>query len=331
MPRPLGVKISGTGRYLPARILDNAYFSKRLDTTDEWIRSRTGIIERRMAAEDESTATLAASAGEKAIADAGLTPDEIDMIIVATTTPECILPSTACFVQQALCRKTIPAFDLCAACSGFIYAAINAAFMLQSGYYRHILVIGSETMTRIVDFEDRATCILFGDGAGAAVFSSTPNADGPAILHFKMASEGSGDSLLFIPAGGSRISTSQMTIDERLHYVKMTGREVYKQAVKRNLELVDSTLAEAGVAAEDIALVIPHQSNLRIIDSVRQRLGLPEDRVFTNIRKVGNTSGASIPIGLDECMRTGRLKSGDLVLLIAFGAGFAWASALIRI
>lgn len=331
MPRPLRVRIAGTGRSLPDRILTNAYFEECLDTTDQWIRERTGIIERRAASEGETTATLATAAGRVAIADAGMTPDDIDMIIVATITPEAPLPSTACFVQKALCSRPVPAFDLMAACSGFIYSVVNAAFMLQTGHYRRILVIGAEVMTRVYDPADRATCILFGDGAGATVLAATEEREDSAILHFTMDAEGTGDSVLFIPAGGSRLPASQMTIDERLHYVKMSGREVYKRAVKRNLELVDQTLAEAGVDASDIALVIPHQSNLRIIESARERLGLPRDRMYTNIHRYGNTSAASIPLGLDECLRSGRIKRGDLVLLIAFGAGFTWASALLRL
>ena len=331
MPEPLGLKIAGTGRYLPERVLTNQYFADRLDTTDEWIRERTGIIERRMVGENDTTASMATEAARGAIADAGLAIDDIDMIIVATITPDAPLPSTACFVQQALCSRPVPAYDLSAACSGYIYSLMSAAFMLQTGHYRNILVIGSEVMTHIADPEDRATCILFGDGAGATVFSATPDADGPAVLYFTLNAEGSGDSLLHIPAGGVRLPCSHMTLDERLHYVKMNGREVYKRAVKRNLELVDSAMAESGVKPDDIALVIPHQSNLRIIESARQRLGLPKERFFTNIDKCGNTSSASIPLALDDALKSGRIKDGDLVLLIAFGAGFTWASALLRI
>ena len=331
MPKALGMKIAGTGRFIPERVLTNQYFEQRLDTSDKWIRERTGIVERRAAAENESTATLAAAAAKLAVADAGISADDLDMILLATTTPEALLPSTACCVQRAICNRPVPALDLNAACSGYVYALLTATFMLQTGHYRNILVIGAETMTRIVDPEDRSTCILFGDGAGAAVLSATPNADGPAVLHFQLDAEGSGENALFVPAGGSRLPTSRMTVEERLHYVKMAGREVYKIAVKRNLQLVDSTLAEAGVHPDDIALVIPHQSNLRIIESVRHRLGLPEDRVFVNIQRCGNTSAASIPMGLDECRKSGRIKAGDLVLLIAFGAGFTWGSALLKL
>lgn len=331
MPEPLRIRIAGSGRALPDKVLTNQWFIDRLETSEEWIRERTGILERRIASEGESTATLATTAARKALADAKMSVDNIDMIIVATITPECPFPSTACFVQQALGGPPVPAFDLAAACSGYIYGFIVSSFLLQNGLYRNILLIGAETMSKITDYDDRSTCILFGDGAGATILSASPKADGPALLHYRMQAEGSGLSMLAVPAGGSRLPASKMTIDERLHYVKMQGREVYKLAVKRNLELIDSTLAEAGVSPEDIALVIPHQSNLRIIESARQRLGLPQDRVFTNIQRYGNTSAASIPICIDECREMGRIKPGDLVLLVGFGAGLTWGSALIRI
>lgn len=330
MHKPLGMRIAGTGRALASRVLDNTYFEQRLDTTHEWILERTGIRERRAVGPGETTASLACDASRAALEDAGMTVDDIDMVIVATITPEAPLPATACFVQKMMFNRPVPAFDLVAACSGFVYGMLAAAHFLQSGLYRNILVIGAEVMTSITDPEDRATAILFGDGAGAAVLSATPDASGPAILHSSMSAEGSGDSLLFIPAGGTRVPLSQMTLDERLHYVRMNGRDVYKRAVIRNFELVDKTLAESGVRAEDIAIVIPHQSNARIIDSARERMGIPPEKMYMNIDRFGNTSAASIPICLDECRRDGRIKSGDLVLLIAFGAGFTWASALLR-
>lgn len=336
MTKPLGVRIAGTGHALPRRVVPNEEFEKRLDTSDAWIRERTGIRERRFASREagETTAGLAVEAAKQALAEARLSADDMDLIIVATITPEAILPSTACFVQRELCTRPVAAFDLVAACSGFVYAVLNASFMLQNGHYKRVLVIGAEIMSVITDMEDRGTCILFGDGAGAAVLVATGEspADGsPGILHYHMGAEGSGDSLLHVPAGGSRVPTSKATLDERLNYVKMNGREVYKRAVKRNLDLVDWTLAESGFKADDIALVIPHQSNQRIIESARERMGLPPDRVYCNIDRIGNTSSASIPICLDECRKSGRIKSGDLVLLIAFGAGFTWASALIRL
>ncbi len=336
MSKPLGVRIAGTGHALPDRVVTNHDFEKRLDTSDAWIQERTGIRERRFVNREagETTSSIAVEAARRALADAKMSADDMDMIIVASITPEAILPSTACFVQKELCTKPVAAFDLVAACSGFVYALLNASFMLQNGHYKRILIIGAEVMSGITDMEDRGTCILFGDGAGAAVLVATgesPEGGGPGVLHYHMGAEGSGDSLLHVPAGGSRVPTSQMTIDERLHYVKMNGREVYKRAVKRNLDLVDWTLAESGVKPDDIALVIPHQSNQRIIESARERMGLPPDRVYCNIDRIGNTSSASIPICLDECRKSGRIKSGDLVLLIAFGAGFTWASALVRL
>jgi len=331
MPKPLGLKILGTGHYVPERVLNNQYFIDRLDTTDEWIRERTGILERRIAAPHESSATMATAAARAALADAGLTPHDIDLIIVATITPECYFPSTACFVQESLGMRPTPSFDLLAACSGFIYALVTAAHMLQSGVYRRILVIGAETMTRITDYEDRATCILFGDGAAAVVLEKCDDPNGPSLLYHQICAEGSGPTVLTVPAGGARLPASLMTVNERLHYIKMAGREVYKVAVKRNIELVDETLRATGIRPEDLAIVIPHQSNLRIIESARERLGLPQERFFTNIQKYGNTSAASIPLGLDECLKTGRVGRGDLVMLIAFGAGYTWASALLRI
>lgn len=331
MPDPLGIRIAGSGRALPEQVVPNQWFVERLDTTDDWIRERTGILERRKVSDGESTATLATLAARRAMSDAKMTPADIDMIIVSTITPECQFPSTACFVQQALGGPPVPAFDLAAACSGYIYGFIVSSFLLQKSPYRNILLIGAETMSRITDYEDRSTCILFGDGAAATILSAVPDASGPALLHHSMQAEGSGLSMLAVPAGGSRLPASKMTIDERLHYVKMQGREVYKLAVKRNLELIDTTLAEAGVKPDDITLVIPHQSNLRIIESARQRLGLPQERIFTNIQRYGNTSAASIPIGIDECRECGRIKPGDLVLLVGFGAGLTWGSALIRI
>lgn len=331
MPEPLGVRIAGTGHAVPAQVLTNEDFVHRLDTSDQWIRERTGILERRVVSENESTATLASEAARLALLDAGMDARELDMIIVATITPECPFPSTACFVQKAIDARDIPAFDLCAACSGFIYAFVTATKILQNSVYRNILVIGAETLTRITDYEDRTSCILFGDGAGAVVLTTTPNPNGPALLNQRLHADGSGANMLWVPAGGSRLPASQMTVNERLHYMKMKGREVYKFAVTKMLEMVDETLAEVGVTPDRLAMVIPHQSNKRIIESAREKLALPESKMYTNIERFGNTSAASIPIGLDECRRDGRIKSDDLVLMVAFGAGLTWASALIRL
>ncbi len=331
MPNPLGVKIIGTGCAVPERILNNQYFCERLDTTDEWIRERTGIRERRVVGEKESTATLATAAAREALAEAHLEPNDLDLIIVATITPEYTFPSTACCVQRDLGARPVAAYDLTAACSGFIYALVTGSFMLQGGQYRHALVIGAETMSRITDYEDRATCVLFGDGAGAVILEATKDASGPAILHHQMFADANGALILCVPASGSRHPPSHMTVDERLHYIKMQGREVYRLAVKRNFEVVDSVFRETGLSCDDLAMVIPHQSNLRIIESAREKIGIPKEKMFINIDRYGNTSAASVPMGLHECRRKGLIKNGDLVLLIAFGAGFTWASALLRL
>ncbi len=331
MPKAMGVRVAGTGSANPARVLDNSYFVNRLDTTDEWIRERTGILERRVVSDGESTATLAIEASRKALDDARMSADEIDAIIIATITPECQFPATASFVQHAIGARSIASFDVCAACSGYIYSFVTAVHMLQAGTFRNILVVGAETLSRITDYEDRTSCILFGDGAGATILTTAPDASGPAMLHHRLHSDGAGANMLWVPGGGSRTPASMMTINERLHYMKMQGREVYRFAVKKMLELVEETLGEAGIRPDDIAMVIPHQSNKRIIESAREKLQLPEAKMYTNIERFGNTSAASIPLGLDDCRKSGRLKQGDLVLLAAFGAGLTWASALVRL
>lgn len=327
----LGLRIAGTGRFVPKQVLTNRDLETLVHTTDAWIRERTGIETRHVVGPGESTATLATEAGRIAIADAGMKPTDIDLMIIATITPECLFPSTACFVQKELAMRDVPAFDVSAACSGFIYALLVGARMIQGATYRNVLVIGAETMSRITDYQDRASCILFGDGAGACVLTRADVSENVGIIHSKMHASGVDPSMLWVPAGGSRLPASIMTVQERLHYTKMRGQEVYKLAVKRNMEVIESTLAEAGVDAADLAVVIPHQSNLRIIESAREKLGLPREKMFMNIQRCGNTSAASIPMGLDECRRTGRVKTGDLVLLVAFGAGLTWASALVRL
>lgn len=331
MPRPLGVRIAGTGRAVPNKILDNQFFVDRLDTSHEWILERTGIKTRHVVGEGESSATLATIAARNALDNAGLKPTDLDMILVATITPEYTFPSTAAIVQREIGAGTIPAFDFEAACSGFMYGLIMSTMMLQAGVYRRILVIGAETMSTVTDYEDRATCILFGDAAAGAIFEATPDASGPALLHHRMHAQGEGANILTIPGGGSRHPTSRKTLDERMHLIKMQGREVYKLAVKRNYEMVCDTLKEAGVSPEELAMVIPHQSNLRIIESAREKLKIPKDRMYVNIDRYGNTSAASIPLCFDECRRDGRIKTGDLVLLVSFGAGFTWSSALLRL
>ena len=329
MSKPISLKIAGTGRALPRRVMTNREFEQFLDTSDEWIRVRTGIRERRVSGDGETTAQLGVEAGRAAIADAGCQPDDIDLIICATISPEVPFPATACFIQDGLGVKNIPAFDLSAACSGFIYGLAMAGGLIESGLYRRVLLIGSENMTRVCDFEDRGSCILFGDGAGAAVITPA-NGSGSQLLHNLLRCDGSEVEMLWIPAGGARQPTSIDTVREKLHYVQMKGREVFKFAVKKMEEVIEQTLCESGVRPEEIKLLIPHQSNLRIIEFMRERMGLPRDRVYVNIDRLGNTSAASIPIALDEALRNGQIARGDLILFLAVGAGMTWASALVR-
>jgi 3-oxoacyl-[acyl-carrier-protein] synthase-3 len=330
MNNPIAMKIAGTGSAVPRRVMANTEFEQLLDTSDEWIRTRTGISERRVAQDGETTAALGVQAARAALADAGLKAQDVDLILCATITPECPFPATACFIQDGLGLQGTPAFDLSAACSGFVYGLVVAAGLIRAGLYRRILLIGSESMTRFCDFEDRTSCILFGDGAGAAVIAATddPRAQ---LIHSRLHADGSAAEWLYVPAGGARVPASVQTVNERLHYMKMKGREIYKFAVAKMLEVIERTLAEAGVSADEVRLIIPHQSNLRIIDSMRERLGLEPERVCVNIERYGNTSAASIPIALDEARRSGRIGAGDLVLFVAVGAGMTWASALVRL
>lgn len=331
MPSPLPLKIAGTGRFVPARVLNNAHFESYLDTSNEWIMERTGIRERHVVSDGESTLTLAEGAARAALADAGLEPKALDLIILATSTGDFIFPPTAGCLVNKLGIQGTPSFDLSATCSGFIFALVTGAHMLQSGAYRRVLVIGAESMSRVTDYEDRGSCILFGDGAGAMVIESGGDANGPCMLHHRIASCGSGTELLWIPAGGTRRPANAMTVSERLHFLKMQGREVFKSAVVTLRQTIETTLAEAGYKPDDLALVLTHQSNLRIIESARAKLGLPPEKMYVNIDRFGNTSAASVPIALDEVRKAGRVKSGDLVMMAAFGAGFTWGAALLRL
>jgi len=324
------VALLGTGSAVPSRVMTNADFEAYLDTSDEWIVSRTGIRERRIASDGESTALLAAEAARRALSDAGIGPEEVDLVVCATITPEVPFPATACFVQRDLGLKNAAAFDLSAACSGFVYALVAAAKFLQGGRWRRALVIGAECMSRFSDYQDRTTCILFGDGAGAAVIGRSDD-ESVGLVHSRLHTDGSGIELLWVPAGGSRQPATHETVEQRLHFVKMRGREIYKFAVTRMQEVIEQTLQEAGVDPQDVDLVIPHQSNLRIIESARQKMGWPPEKMFVNIDKYGNTSAASVAIALDEARKAGRIGPGSLVLMVAFGAGLTWASALWRI
>ena len=324
------VEIAGTGAYVPPKIVSNADFAERMDTSDEWIAQRTGIKERRIVAPGQGTLDLSVQASRQALEEAGLSPEEIDLIVIATATPEHTLPSTACELQSALGCRWIPAFDISAACSGYVYAMVSAAQYLDSGMATRALILGAETLTSITDMEDRGTAILFGDGAGAAILqpSSDPS---KGILAARLGADGSRAQAVWIPAGGSAEPPSHKTVNERLHYMKMKGREIYKFAVNTMHSLARETCEDAGVRIDDLAYVIPHQSNLRIIESAAGRLEIPMDKVAINIDRFGNTSAASVAMAFHEARATGRIKSGDLVLFLAFGAGLTWGSVLLRI
>ena len=301
-----------------------------VDTSDEWIRARSGIRERRIAAANEATSDLAIKAAGRALENSRVPASEIDLVGVATVTPDHLMPSTACIVQHKLGIPTSAAcFDVNAACSGFIYALDTACAMLGSGRYRKALVIGAEKLSSVVDWQDRGTCLLFGDGAGAVVIG-LEDAPGIGLLGTKLGALGEDTDLLYIPSGGSRMPTSAESIARGDQFIKMKGKEVFKLAVRVMEEAARDILEQHGLAAHQIDLVIPHQANLRIIDAIAQYLELPVDRFFVNVDRYGNTSAASIPIAMDEARRTGRIKKGDLTLLVAFGAGLTYGSALIR-
>lgn len=322
------VGILGTGSYLPEKVLTNADLEKMVDTNDEWIVSRTGIRERRIAAPEEASSDLSVKAAEKALKKAGIRAEELDMIIVTTVTPDMNFPATACLVQDRLGAKKAATFDLSAACTGFIYGISTGAQFIATGVYKYVLVIGVECLSRIVDWTDRNTCVLFGDGAGAAVLG--PVEEGYGFLSFELGGDGSGGNLLNLPAGGSRLPASEKTIRERLHYVHMSGREVFKFAVRVMGNATEEALAKAGLSKEDIDFLVPHQANIRIIDSAVKRLGLTEDKVVVNLDRYGNMSSASIPVALDEAVERGQIKKGDTMVLCGFGGGLTWGATVLK-
>jgi 3-oxoacyl-[acyl-carrier-protein] synthase-3 len=322
--------ILGTGSYAPDRVLSNDELSKTVDTSDEWIRTRTGIRERRIAAPEETTSDMGVKAGLAALADAKLTPQDIDLLIVATVTPDMPMPAAACLVQQKLGLRTeVACFDLNAACSGFVYALDTASAMLGSGRYRKALIIGVEKLSSVVDWSDRTTCVLFGDGAGAAVLGLSDK-PGLGLLGTKLGTIGESVDLLYMTPTKSHGTLTPERVVSNGHCIKMKGKEVFKLAVRVMDEAARDILEQQQVTADQIALVIPHQANLRIIEAISAYLELPMDRFVVNVDRYGNTSAASIPIALDEARRAGRIKAGDLTLLVAFGAGLTYASALIR-
>jgi 3-oxoacyl-[acyl-carrier-protein] synthase III len=321
--------LAGFGSQLPEKRLTNDDLSKMVDTNDEWITQRTGIKERRIAAEGETTATLATAAGRKAIESAGLEPRDIELIVCATITPEMTFPSTACYVGAALGLCGVPAFDLSAACSGFIYAMVTGANFVKAGQSRNVLVIGAETLSRITDYRDRASCILFGDGAGAVVLQRSTD-PGRGLIFSSLHADGAGaDAMKCIP--GSRFPLTEQMIASRQHFMQIKGREVYKFAVTKFEELITEAMRACELTADQVKLIVPHQVNQRIIDSAMEKLGMPLDKAFVNIDRYGNTSAASIPIALDEAHRAGRIGPGDAVIFVAFGGGLTWANAVVRI
>lgn len=319
----------GIGSYTPSRILNNNDLAKIVETSDDWIRTRTGIIERRIAGPNETTSNMAVEAAKKAIANAGIPKEEIDLLIVATMTPDLPFPSTACLVQAQLGLNPITAFDISAACSGFLYTLETATQMLRGGKYRNALIIGSEKISSILDWQDRTTCVLFGDGAGAVVLSKTDK-PGIGILETQLGSDGNFANLLYMPAGGCALPASSQSLEGRNHYLKMNGKELFKHAVRWMEQSSLKILAEHGLTIDQVDCVIPHQANTRIIEAISERLGIPMERFFININKYGNTSAASIPLAISEACEQGRIRTGDNILLVAFGAGLTWGTSLIK-
>ncbi|MDP3047914.1 MAG: beta-ketoacyl-ACP synthase III [Thermodesulfovibrionales bacterium] len=324
----LRTKIIATGSYVPKRVLTNFDLEKMVDTSDEWIRERSGIGERRIADEKEAASDLAYEAAKAAFKKADIKPKDIELIIVATVTGDMPTPATACHLQHKLGIKKAAAFDVNAACSGFLYGLSIADSFIKSGAYKRILLVGSEVLSRFTDWEDRTTCVIFGDGAGAVILEATDEDRGIVSTHIR--SDGALWELLHMPGGGSINPPSKESLKKKMHYLKMKGNETFKVAVRTLENLVARTLEENKLKASQISLLIPHQANLRIIQATAERLNIPMEKVFVNIDKYGNTSAASIPIALDEAVRQGRVRDGDYVLLEAFGGGLTWASVLIR-
>ncbi len=324
----MGIRIKSLSAYVPENIVRNEDFEKFLDTSDEWITERTGIKERRIAAPDEAASDLGAKAAVKALDNIGLDPKEIDLLVVGTSSPDHIFPSTACLIQDRIGAVNAAPFDIQAGCPGFVFGLEVARLMLMSGSYKKALVIGTECLTRIMDYTDRSTCVLFGDGAGAAILEEDPDHDG--IISAYLGGDGSLGNLLIMPAGGSRMPASAQTVEKRLHTIRMEGQEVFRNAVRAMRDAALTTLKRAKVKPEELDWLVPHQANTRIIEATRERLKLPPEKVYVNIDRFGNTSAASIPIALWEMQEKGLLMEGQLILTVAFGAGFVWGGVLFR-
>jgi 3-oxoacyl-[acyl-carrier-protein] synthase-3 len=328
MHKRINAAITGTGSFAPSRILTNLDLEKMVDTSDEWITTRTGIKERRISENGTGGSDLALEASRIALKEAGLEPEQVDLILLGTVTPDYILPSTACVLQDKLGAKNAAVLDVVAACSGFIYGLSIASAFIRIGQYKNVLVIGVETLSKIVNWEDRNTCVLFGDGAGAAVVSATSEEGG--ILGTFLSGDGSLANLLHIPVGGGKTPLTKENFDLKQHYISMQGNEVFKSAVRAMDSAARHIVQEVGLASEDIDLLIPHQANIRIIEALAKRLKVPMDKVYVNIDRYGNTSAASVPIALDEARKRGAIKPGSHTVLVAFGAGFTWGSAVVK-
>jgi 3-oxoacyl-[acyl-carrier-protein] synthase III len=329
MLRKYRANITAVSMHVPEKQVDNHAMEKLVDTSDEWIRERTGILKRHFVSNGETNSDLSAKAVEKLLAKANISAEEIDLIIVATVTPDMMFPSTACLVQEKIGAKKAWGFDLSGACSGFLYALTTGAQFIETGVYRKVVVIGADVMSSIIDFEDRATCVLFGDGAGAVLLEPTEE-ENVGVVDFILGSDGGGGKHLFMPAGGSRHPASHETVDKKMHYVHQDGRTVYKFAVRLMAETAEQVLQRNGYSPSDVNLYVPHQANLRIIESAVDRLKLRRDQVAINIDRYANTTAATIPSCLAECSECGTLKKGDLVVLASFGAGFTWGSVLLK-
>ena len=330
MPKPLRAAIKGLGAAVPEKVMTNFDLEKLVDTSDEWIVKRTGIRERRIVSDGQTTATLATEAARKALADAGVAPTDLDLIICATITPEMTFPATACFIQEQLGATDVAAFDISAACSGWLYGLAVASQFIENGMYKRILVIGSETLTRFADWSDRGSCILFGDGAGAAVVEATEDLS-KGIQYNVMHADGAGWDYIHVPAGGSRTPATHETVEARKHFISMRGRDVYKFAVEKMQWLLADCMEHCKLTPDDVDLVVPHQVNVRIIKSATQKLNFPIEKVYVNIDRFGNTSAASIPLAMQEAREKGRFGPGSLLLLVAFGAGLTWAGTVVRL
>jgi 3-oxoacyl-[acyl-carrier-protein] synthase-3 len=329
MGKSIAAKITGIAGYVPPRVLTNADLEKMVDTTDAWIRERTGIAERHLAEKGVATSDLATLAAQELLKQTKTAPEEIDLIVTATVTPDMLFPATACLIQKRLGATRAWGFDLSAACSGFLYALTVGAQFAGAGTHRKVLVIGSDVMSSIIDYKDRNTCVLFGDGAGA-VLVEPAESNGAGILDFHHDIDGSGGEFLFMPGGGSLHPPTHETVNEKMHVVHQAGSQVFKYAVRRMAEVACQLLERNGFSTRDLALVVPHQANLRIIQAMQERLGLPDSKVMVNIERFGNTTGGTIPLGLRDAVAQGRLRKGDLVMLLAVGAGFTTGGMLLR-